>query len=128
MDQQDPLPPPPHEQDALARAAQRTIDALRITEEEEKRPVIGNLRLIGSMGWSILLPTFVGLWLGHWLDHRAGTGMIFHVLLMVLGLFTGFAWMVVRLDRMARAEGRRIRSQHSHPDHNITSGLPEKHL
>ena len=108
--------PPDPAVDPLARAARRALGASHTRDEDEKHPVIGNLRLIGSLAWSILLPTLMGLWLGHWIDGRYATGMLFHMLLMVLGLFVGFGWIVLRLDRLARAESQRIRSQHTDVD------------
>jgi F0F1-type ATP synthase assembly protein I len=43
-----------------------------------------------SLGWDLALPIFGGVLLGHWLDGRLGTGYVFTLGLLVLGIGAGF--------------------------------------
>ena len=43
----------------------------------------------GVLGWTIVTPSLVGLFLGRWLDHRLGSGVFWTAPLMLLGLAFG---------------------------------------
>ncbi|OUL95659.1 AtpZ/AtpI family protein [Paraburkholderia hospita] len=82
-----------HVADAARRAAKR--DA---TGREEPEPSLGaRLGQIGVLGWTIVLPTLLGLALGRWLDRFAGTRVFFSApLLMIgaaIGLWSAWRWM-----------------------------------
>ncbi len=49
---------------------------------------------IGVLGWIIVMPTLIGLFIGRWLDHTFGTGVFWSAALLVLGVVAGFwsAW------------------------------------
>ncbi|HVB69510.1 MAG TPA: AtpZ/AtpI family protein [Acetobacteraceae bacterium] len=47
------------------------------------------LAQIGVLGWTIVLPTLVGLFVGRWIDHRLGTGIFWTGPLLLLGLAAG---------------------------------------
>ncbi|WP_406867075.1 AtpZ/AtpI family protein [Paraburkholderia fungorum] len=84
-------------EDRLAGAAQQAAErAARGREEPE--PSLGyRLGQIGILGWAIILPTLLGLALGHWLDRSFGTRVFFSApLLMVgaaVGLWSAWKWM-----------------------------------
>jgi ATP synthase protein I len=46
------------------------------------------------LGWTIIGPTLLGLFLGRWLDREFGTGIFFSAPLLMLGAAAGFwfAW------------------------------------
>ncbi len=44
---------------------------------------------IGVLGWIIVVPTLVGLFIGRWLDQRFGTGIFFSAPLLGLGVILG---------------------------------------
>lgn len=82
-----------HVEQAARRAAERDVRA-RLDPE----PSLGiRLGQIGILGWTIVVPTLVGLVLGRWLDRLFGTRVFFSApLLMVgaaLGLFFAWKWM-----------------------------------
>lgn len=61
----------------------------------EPEPSLGSrLGQIGILGWAIVLPTLMGLALGHWLDRTFGTRVFFSAPLLMLGAAVGFwsAW------------------------------------
>lgn len=80
---------------------QRIADAARQAAErdsrgrEEPEPSLGSrLGQIGILGWAIVLPTLMGLALGHWLDRMFGTRVFFSAPLLMIGAAVGFwsAW------------------------------------
>jgi ATP synthase protein I len=62
----------------------------RIKAEQGKR--IGawyGLGLVGIVGWSVVIPTLLGIFLGVWVDLRWPSPRSWTLMLMVLGLFIG---------------------------------------
>lgn len=61
---------------------------------EGERPLWKNLSMVGALGWLIVLPTVLGVFLGRWLDGLAGTDVTFSGGLTFLGACFGFylAW------------------------------------
>lgn len=66
----------------------------RRARETGDRSLRYGLRAFGAIGWSIVVPTLLGVALGAWLDGRAGGGLRYTLSLMVAGLLVGFvnAW------------------------------------
>ena len=44
---------------------------------------------IGVLGWIIVTPTLIGLFIGRWLDHRLGTGIFWSAPLLLVGVVIG---------------------------------------
>lgn len=66
--------------------------------KEVPEPSLGvRLGQIGILGWMVVIPTLLALWLGHWLDRRFGTGVFFSAPLLMagaaLGLWLAWRWM-----------------------------------
>jgi len=80
--------------DWLAQAAQSA--ARREAEgRADPEPSLGaRLGQAGVLGWTIIVPTLVGLFLGRWLDQTFKTGVFFSAPLLMLGAAIGFwsAW------------------------------------
>ncbi len=55
---------------------------------------------IGILGWTIVLPTLLGTFLGRWVDRHFGTGIFWTAPLLLLGLVLGcwsaWRWMHTR--------------------------------
>jgi ATP synthase protein I len=49
----------------------------------------GYLAQVGVLGWTIVLPTLIGMFAGRWLDRRFGTGIFWTGPLLMLGLAVG---------------------------------------
>ncbi len=85
---------PEKSQDALAAAARRAAErARRGTEVPE--PSLGmRLGQIGILGWTVIVPSLLGLFLGRWLDRTFGTGVFFSAPLLLVGAALGlwFVW------------------------------------
>lgn len=77
-----------------------TVAARRAAEREAKgradpEPSLGaRLGQIGVLGWAIVVPTLLLLFLGRWLDRCFGTGIFFSAPLLMIGAAIGFwsAW------------------------------------
>jgi ATP synthase protein I len=48
-----------------------------------------NLAQVGVLGWTIVIPTLLGVFLGRWIDHRFGTGIFWTGPLLLVGLGVG---------------------------------------
>jgi ATP synthase protein I len=61
---------------------------------EGERPVWQNLSMIGALGWLIIVPTLLGVFVGRWLDGLFDTGIFFSGALIFLGISLGcyLAW------------------------------------
>lgn len=44
---------------------------------------------VGVLGWIIVVPALLGVWLGRWLDHWLSTGITFTAALLLLGVLLG---------------------------------------
>jgi ATP synthase protein I len=71
--------------DAVRRQRQRQESWLREGEPSMAR-LIGQ---IGVLGWIIVTPTLIGLFVGRWLDHRFGTGIFWSAPLLLVGVVVG---------------------------------------
>ncbi|MEW6523894.1 MAG: AtpZ/AtpI family protein [Bacillota bacterium] len=58
-------------------------------DREKTRSIWMGMGMFGLVGWSIALPTLLGLILGHWLDARLGNGFSWTLALMLAGLTLG---------------------------------------
>lgn len=83
----------------------RLGDAVRLREErrarwkrEGERSIGQNLAMIGALGWSIVVPTLIGMFAGRWLDRHVGGGVFWTLGLLVAGLAVGcvLGWQRIR--------------------------------
>ena len=75
--------------DRIGRAARQARSQER-TARDEPEPSLGSrLGQIGILGWSIVIPTLMGLVIGHWLDRHFGTGVFFSAPLLMIGAAFG---------------------------------------
>ncbi len=44
---------------------------------------------IGVLGWIIVAPTLLGLFIGRWIDQKAGTGIFWSAPLLLVGVVIG---------------------------------------
>lgn len=66
-------------------------DAERMKKaEKEKRTILGQTIILGTVGVSIALPIVAGAYLGHWLDSQlTGFSVSWTISLIVSGVFIG---------------------------------------
>jgi ATP synthase protein I len=63
-------------------------------QREGERSIAENLAMIGVLGWTIVTPTLIGLFVGRWLDRTFHAGVFWTLGLLVFGLTIGctLAW------------------------------------
>ena len=63
-------------------------------QREGERPLWKNLSMVGALGWLVVVPTLVGVFLGRWIDARFETGVTFSGALTFVGACLGLylAW------------------------------------
>jgi ATP synthase protein I len=79
---------------SLAEPVRRRRTRRERWQREGERPLGRNLAMIGVLGWLVVAPTLVGIFVGRWLDHAVGSGIFWTLSLMFLGLCLGcwLAW------------------------------------
>lgn len=105
-------PPPEEGREAVRRERQRFRRAVERQGERHRRSRRAGdrgfwlgLSSFGMVGWSIAVPTLLGIALGLWLDARWGGGRRYTISLMVAGLAVGMhnVWRWLRLQEEAEA-------------------------
>jgi F0F1-type ATP synthase assembly protein I len=61
---------------------------------------------VANLGWDLAVPIFGGVLLGHFLDRRLGTGYVFTLGLLLLGVGTGFYNVFRAVQRLEARERR----------------------
>lgn len=86
----------PEDNQLVASIRQRTARRLR-AEREGEPSFAGYLAQVGVLGWTIVLPTLIGMFLGRWLDQRLGTGIFWTgpslIVGLVIGCWAAWRWM-----------------------------------
>ena len=76
---------PNHLGEPVRRRRARRDQGLR----EGERPLGRNLALIGMLGWLVVAPTLLGLFIGRWIDRHEDTGIFWTAALLVVGVAVG---------------------------------------
>jgi ATP synthase protein I len=69
-------------------------------QHEGERSIGRNLAMIGALGWTIVTPTLIGIFIGRWLDRSFSSGIFWTLGLLFAGLAAGCS---VAWKRMHRA-------------------------
>lgn len=80
----------PPEGDGMARSVRVRRERWRRWHTSGEPSVIRFVGQIGVLGWLIVIPTLVGLFIGRWLDHRFGSGIFWSAALLFVGVTVGF--------------------------------------
>ena len=80
--------------DRLERAAQRAAEREAEGRADPEPSLGARFGQIGVLGWTIIVPTLLCLFLGRWIDRTLGTGIFFSAPLLMAGAAIGFwsAW------------------------------------
>ena len=73
----------------LARAVRERRARRDLWHSEGERSTLPFVGQIGVLGWIIVAPTLVGLFIGRWIDHRLGTGIFWSAPLLLVGVVIG---------------------------------------
>ena len=74
--------------------------------QQEERSVWFGLGMFGLVGWSVAIPTLIGIALGVWLDLKSSSRYSWTLMLLVVGIGLGClnAWFWVSRERKAIEE------------------------
>ncbi len=92
--------PPRERTDALADTVRRKEARKARARRQGKRGLAFGLGMFGLVGWSVTLPTLLGIALGVWIDGRTTSPYSWTLMLMVGGLIVGCfnAWYWLRRE------------------------------
>ncbi len=77
------------EKDRMTAAVRQERERQREWQHEGEPSMAQYVGQIGVLGWIIVAPTLIGLFIGRWLDHRFGTGIFWSAPLLGIGLIVG---------------------------------------
>ncbi|WP_424140101.1 AtpZ/AtpI family protein [Roseomonas chloroacetimidivorans] len=84
-------------EDPLLRSVRRHAARERRARREGEPTFGGQLAQVGTLGWMVVAPALLGLFLGRWIDRGLGTGIFWSAPLMLLGValgcWSGWRWM-----------------------------------
>lgn len=85
------------EQDALVRGAKLHGERYSRGQREGDPSVARRLAQIGVLGWIVVVPMLIGVFVGRWLDGMFRSGLFCTAPLLMLGLalgcWSGWKWM-----------------------------------
>jgi ATP synthase protein I len=87
-------------EDPLLDAVQRKEARKQRARREGERGLAFGLGLFGLVGWSVAIPTLIGVGLGVWIDRRSEGPYSWTLMLLVVGVALGCvnAWFWVRKE------------------------------
>ena len=56
----------------------------------KKYGFLANFALVSQIGIMMVMPIILGVWLGNWIDKKLGTGALFLIIFMILGIGAAF--------------------------------------
>ena len=88
------MTPQPEDHERLGEAVRKRQERRALWQREGERSLGQNLAMIGTLGWTIVVPTLLGIFAGRWLDQALHSGIFWTLSLLVAGLAAGcmFAW------------------------------------
>jgi ATP synthase protein I len=75
--------------DSLQNAVRTRRQRRELWQREGERSIAENLAMIGVLGWTVVIPTLIGIFVGRWLDRTFDTGIFWTLSLLVFGLAIG---------------------------------------
>lgn len=84
----------PENHERLGQAVKRRRERRERWQRQGERSMGQNLAMIGALGWTIVVPTLLGIFAGRWLDRSFHSGIFWTLGLLVAGLAVGcsLAW------------------------------------
>jgi len=77
------------EPDGLARTVRRQRERRQRWVREGEPSMARFIGQIGVLGWIIVTPTLISLFIGRWLDHEFGSGIFWSAPLLLIGVVIG---------------------------------------
>jgi ATP synthase protein I len=85
----EPAAPETGSPDGMAAAVRKQHERRKQWLKEGEPSVMRFVGQIGVLGWIIVAPTLIGLFVGRWLDQKLGTGIFWSAPLMLVGVVIG---------------------------------------
>jgi ATP synthase protein I len=79
----------PTEPNGLARTVRRQRERRQRWLREGEPSMARFIGQIGVLGWIIVMPTLIGLFIGRWLDRTFGSGIFWSAPLLLVGVVIG---------------------------------------
>ena len=79
----------PNEPDGLADTVRRQRQREQRWLREGEPSMARFIGQIGVLGWIIVTPTLIGLFVGRWLDQKFGSGIFWSAPLLLVGVVVG---------------------------------------
>lgn len=89
---------PPKKKDFRDEATKKEARKLKARGKKEVNAWWG-FGLFGLVGWSVVVPTLIGIFVGMWLEHHYATGHSWTLALLLAGLCMGIILAFVLLAR-----------------------------
>ena len=89
----EPTPP-----DGMADAVRKQQKRRRLWRAEGEPSMVRFVGQIGVLGWIIVAPTLIGLFIGRWLDRIFHSGVFWSAALVFLGAAVGFCAVWKRMN------------------------------
>lgn len=89
----------PRDPDPLDKAVRTRQERRALWRREGERSLGQNLAMIGALGWTVVIPTLIGIFAGRWLDREFHSGIFWTLGLLVAGLAIGCAMAWQRIQR-----------------------------
>jgi ATP synthase protein I len=84
-----PMTGGPNEPNGLAETVRRERGRQQRWMREERPSMARFIGQIGVLGWIIVGPMLIGLFVGRWVDHKLGSGIFWSAPLLVVGVVVG---------------------------------------
>ena len=81
--------PEPTSPDGMAAAVRKHRERQKRWLNEGEPSVARFVGQIGVLGWIIVAPTLIGLFVGRWLDQKFATGIFWSAPLLLVGVMVG---------------------------------------
>ena len=97
----------PKDLSRLSQSAQRLIrevgarEARAARARDQKRTIWTSIAVLGTVGWSVTLPTLLGAAVGIWLDHNLPGRFSWTLTSLAAGLLAGcaIAWLRIKKEQ-----------------------------
>ncbi len=88
-------------EDEFEVRVRRQRELIEKGRREKGQSFWGYVGLIGAVGWSVVVPMVLGVFLGLWLDRKFGTGSRWTIALLLFGLCVGCvnAWRTITKEQ-----------------------------
>ena len=99
--------PEPESPQKLPPSAERMIREVGTRQERiargrsQRNSILSSIAVLGVVGWSVTLPTVLGVVIGVWIDHRWPSRFSWALTLLLVGLAIGCtnAWLRIGRDQ-----------------------------